>query len=115
MSSFLEEIRKQPQHIREIMFVLCVVTTLSLVGLVWFRSFEENLFVMMNPEPEKQAKFYAERDKSTPVVYATMTKAIGNLRATLYDSFGFFQDYGSNEVEVDYKGTVRKLPISGDK
>ena len=115
--SFLDEIRKQPSHVREIMFWFSVVITVSLVGMVWFRSFEENLFVMMNPEPEKQAKFYADRAGRTPVVYANVTKALGSLRATLYNSFGFFNDYSSNEVKVDeeYTGEVHKLPLSGDR
>ena len=115
--SFLNEIRKQPQYVREIMFVLCVVITISLVGLVWFRSFEENIFVMLNPEPEKQAKFFAERDKQTPVVFASVTAALGNLRASMYNALGFFKDYNSNQAKVDdeLKGETHKLPISGDK
>lgn len=116
--SFLDDIRKQPRHIREIMFGFCVVITVSLVGLVWFRSFEKDLFVMLNPELEKQEKFYAERKKRTPLVYASVTKALGNLRATLYDAFGFFDDYNSKQVQVEeeeYKGEAYKLPLSGDK
>lgn len=115
--SLLEEIRKQPAHIREVMFWFSVVITVSLAGMVWFRSFEEDLFVMMNPEPEKQEQFYAERAKRTPVVYANVTKALGGLRATMYDALGFFGDYGSNEItiEEEYTGEVHRLPLSGDK
>ena len=100
------------------MFAFCVIITISLVGLVWFRSFEENLFVMLNPEPEKQEKFYAEREERTPLVYASLTSALGNMRATIYNAFGFFDDYVSEkavEVEEEYKGEVNLLPLSGDK
>lgn len=99
------------------MFGLCVVTTISLVGMIWFRSFEEDLFIMINPEPEKQARFYAERGKRTPTVYANVTKAIGNMRAALYDAFGFLEDYNSNKIESEeeYKGETHELPLSGDK
>ncbi len=98
------------------MFGLCVVITISLVGLIWFRSFEENLFVMLNPEPEKQAQFYAERDKHTPIVFANVTAALGNLRATMYDALGFFKDYSSKVKEdEELKGETHKLPISGNK
>ena len=31
------------------MFSLCVVTTVSLVGMVWYNSFEKNLYVLLNP------------------------------------------------------------------
>lgn len=115
--NFLDDIRKQPQHVREIMFALCVIITISLVGLVWFRSFEEDLFVMLNPEPEKQEQFYADREQRTPLVYANVTKALGNMRAVIYDAFGFLEDYNSTKVEVEeeYTGEVHKLPLSGDK
>ncbi len=115
--SFLDEIRKQPQHIREIMFGLCVITTVSVVGMIWFRSFEEDLFVLLNPELEKQDQFYAERSKRTPTVYANVTKAFGNLRATLYDAMGFFEDYNSKQIDVgeELEGEAHKLPLSGDK
>jgi hypothetical protein len=116
--NFLEEIQKQPKHVREIMFSLCVITAISLVGLIWFRSFEEDLFVLLNPDPERQEQFYTERQKRTPVAFANLTQALGNLRATLYDSFGFLDDYsGANEIKVEeeLKGDVYKLPISGDK
>ena len=99
------------------MFGFCAVTTISLVGIVWFRSFEENLFVLLNPEPEKQERFYAEREKRTPTLYANMTKAAVNLRAALYDVFDLAENYGSTKVEIEeeYKGEVNKLPLSGDK
>jgi len=115
--SFLDDIRKQPQHVREIMFALCVVITISLVGLVWFRSFEEDIFVMLNPEPEKQEKFYAEREQRTPLIYANITRGLGSMRATLYDAFGFLEDYNSKKVEVEeeYTGEAHKLPLSGNK
>ena len=115
--SFLDEIKKQPQHIRETMFVFCVIITISLVGIVWFRSFEEDLFVMLNPEPEKQDKFYASRQERTPLIYANLTKVLGNMRATLYDAMGFMEDYTSSGVgvEEEYKGDVHELPLSGDK
>lgn len=116
--SFLDDIRKQPRHVREIMFGLCVVITVSIVGLIWFRSFEENLFVMLNTDPAKQEQFYAERANRTPLVYANVTKALGSLRATMYSAFGFLDDYSSNEVKVEdeeYKGGAKQLPLSGDK
>ncbi|MDP3697237.1 MAG: hypothetical protein Q8R55_04400 [Candidatus Taylorbacteria bacterium] len=115
--SFFDEIQKQPQHIREIMFGLCVITTVSVAGMIWFRSFEEDLFVLLNPEPEKQEQFYTERSKRTPTIYAIVTKAVGNLRATLYDAMGFLDNYNSKQIEIEeeLEGEVYKLPLSGDK
>ena len=114
---FLEDIKKQPQHIREIMFGLCVVITVSLVGVIWFRSFEKDLFVMLNPEPDKQAQFFAEMDAHQPLGYADLSKALGNLRASVYNAFGFMKNYNANQVDVEpeYTGEVHSLPLSGDK
>ena len=115
--SFLNDIQKQPQHVREIMFGFCVIIAISLVGIVWFRSFEEDLFVMLNPEAADQEKFYAERDQRTPLIYASVTSALGDLRATMYNALGFFNDYTFSETkqEPEYTGEVHKLPLSGDK
>ena len=115
--SLLDDIRKQPRHIREIMFGLCVVITLSFIGMIWFRSFEEDVFVLLNTDENIRAKFYAEREKNAPV-YANLTKAMGELRATIYSTLGFIEDYGSNgviNVKGDFEGKTYELPISGDK
>lgn len=116
--NFLDDIKKQPRHVREIMFGLCVVTTISLVGLVWFRSFEKDVFVLLNTDPGVQAQFFAERAGRTPTVYANATKALGSLRATMYSAFGFMDNYNSNVVNIEdeeYKGGAKQLPLSGDK
>lgn len=99
------------------MFGLCAITTISLVGIIWFRSFEEDLFVLLNPEPDKQQQFYAERDKRTPVLYANVTKAFTELRATMYNALGFLEDYNSKQVQVEEElnGETYTLPLSGDK
>lgn len=65
------------------MFAFCVIITISMVGLVWFRSFEENLFVLLNTDPEKQANFFAERAKNTPTLFASVQKSYDGLKATL--------------------------------
>ncbi|OGE94613.1 MAG: hypothetical protein A3B10_00465 [Candidatus Doudnabacteria bacterium RIFCSPLOWO2_01_FULL_44_21] len=100
------------------MFGLCVITTVSLVGMIWFRSFEEDTFVLLNPGEEEQQRFYAERDSRTPTIYANITEALGTMRATIYEGLGFFKDYSSKkaiEIEEEYRGEVYKLPLSGDK
>lgn len=115
--SLIDDIQKQPRHVREVMFGLCVVITIALVGMVWFRSFEENIFVLINPDKEKQDLFFAERDKRVPVVYANVMNALGNMRAAVYDSLGLLEEMDSNEivVEEELEGEVRKLPLSGDR
>lgn len=99
------------------MFVLASITAISLIAMVWFRSFEEDLFVLLNPEAEKQAEFYADRGNRTPTIYANITEVLVNARATIYDAMGFLEGYNSKEVDVqeEYEGEVNKLPLSGDR
>src|SRR3989344_4667277 len=63
--SLLQEIRSQPEHIRHIMMWLCVVTSFSLVALVWFRSTQARFVAMLNPAErleEPAADRFADRD-----------------------------------------------------
>ena len=112
--SFLDEIRKQPRYIREFMFGLCVVTTISIVGIVWFRSFEEDLFVALNPQPEKQEEFFTERSQREPTLFALFTNTFDNVQAAFYDALGLFEEIEKN-LPQEYTGGAKELPISRDK
>lgn len=114
--SLLDDIRNQPKHIREMMFAFCVIITVSLVGLVWFRSFEEDLFVLINPDPEKQAQFYVNRDKNTPALIASFNGTLATLRGAVSEIFLLGSD------NTDEEGTISKpsqktylLPLPGKK
>lgn len=96
------------------MFVLCVIITVSLVGIVWFRSFEEDLFVALNPQPEKQEEFYAERALREPTLFALFTVAFNNMQAAFYNALGLFEEIPEN-IPEEYTGGAKKLPISGSK
>lgn len=113
--SFLDEIREQPRYIRETMFGLCVVITVSIVGIIWFRSFEKNLFVALNPQPEKQEEFYAKRADREPTLFAVFTTAFGNMQAAFYNALGLFEEESGGAGPKEYIGGGRKLPISGDR
>ncbi len=61
----LQEIRSQPEHIRHIMMWLCVVTSFSLVALVWFRSTQARFVAMLHPAETLEAPAadrFADRD-----------------------------------------------------
>ena len=97
--SLLDEIRKQPQSTREIMFALCVVTTISLIGLVWFHSFRGNLYALLEPEDGQVSdKFFAENGKP-PSIFANLSGAFSNLRANVSDMFQIFE--GSVDINGD--------------
>ena len=115
--SFLDEIRKQPQHHREIMFGLCVITTFSLVGMVWYNSFEKNLYVLLNPEEVADQRNLAD-NKNIPSLLGDMVDTVQDLKASFYSILNLNDDKKNNTVDdtkVNDSGRVYTLPLSGNK
>lgn len=116
--SFLDEIRKQPRHHREIMFGLCVVTTISLVGMVWYNSFEKNLYVLLNPGEKANQRFLAE-NKNVPSLLGDVVQTGKDLRATFYGIFNLNNDDKKsdtiNDIKTNDSERVYTLPISEKK
>lgn len=94
--SFLDEIRKQPRHHREIMFGLCVVTTISLVGMVWYNSFEKNLYVLLNPGENADQRFLAE-NKNVPSLLGNISETGKDLKAAFYNIFSSVGGFIGND------------------
>lgn len=132
--SFLDDIRKQPRHHREIMFGLCVVTAVSLVGMVWYNSFQQNLYALLNPDQDTAQKFLATapsgilsktgaENKNTPSLFSNISQTGKDLRAAFYSIFNLNGEKEPNTEQtgdVDSTGTndsgrVYLLPISGSK
>ena len=115
--AFFEEIKKQPKGIRQIMFGLCVVTTISLVGLVWYRSFETKLYALMDNKPQnEEASTFLAKDTTSPSLFASFSGLLGNIKTGYADLTRLF---GKNNIPVvnedNLKGNPSKLPLSGDK
>ncbi len=114
--SLFDDIRNQPRHIREMMFAFCVVITVSLVGLIWFRSFEKNIFVLMNPDPKKQEQFFAERAKNTPTLVASFNTTYSVLRGAISNIFLLGNGGSIEKVEVNQSDQkTYLLPLPGNK
>ena len=114
--SFLDDIRKQPQHHREIMFGLCVVTTISLVGMVWYNSFQKNLYVLLNPGQNVSQSNLAKQ--SEPSMFGGVSQVGKDLKAAFYNIFNLTgNDKKGNVVntKVNDPGRVYTLPLSGKK
>ena len=101
--SFLDELRKQPKHHRELMFGLCVVTTFSLVGMVWYNSFEKNLYVLLNPEEVTDQRNLATanggapskagaENKNVPSLLGDIGQTGKDLKASFYNIFNLTGD-----------------------
>jgi len=116
--SFLDEIQKQSRSTREAMFALSVIITVSLVGFVWFKSFEKNLFVLLNPEQEKQEIFFAKQEEvRTESMFATIGQAGTNLKAIVSDFMGFLNNDGAETSDriPGFNSRAYELPLEGDK
>lgn len=130
MSKLLEEIRKQPEHIRHTMMWLCVVITFSLVAFVWFRSTQAKFVALLHSEeireeidprrfveriPESQNLAEVKKEQS---LFASIGKTFSLLKASIVDLVGA----STNEFEINKSNAVksnlnegRALPLSGGK
>lgn len=90
--------------IRGIMFAFSVVTVLSLVGTIWFQSFQANLYALLNPEQEVQKQDLAQAPGPLVMVgdiLSNMRAAISNfLSGSGQESFDSDPGSGHNERRV---------------
>jgi hypothetical protein len=114
--SFLHEIRKQPQHHREIMFGLCVVTTISLVGMVWYNSFQQNLYALLNPGQGVDQTNLAQQTE--PSMFGGVAQVGQDLKAAFLSIFnltGGSKDINIVNTKAEDSGRVYTLPLSEKK
>jgi len=116
--SFLNDIKNQPQHTREIMFGLAVFITILLIGMVWFRSFQRNLFVLMNP-PEEVDRMLAVENVPVPSLFGFIWQTAGEVKGLVSGLFTNNQrpttnDQRQEKIEVG-GGKVYTLPLSDYK
>lgn len=114
--SLIKHIRSQSTFVRGIMFSLSVVTVLSLVGVVWFQSVQQNLYALLNPDTEDQQRFFAQTESPSPL--ASIGQLFASLRASITELFGGSSDEGfdtgsgagDNQVQ-----RARLLPLPANK
>ena len=116
--SFLDDIKKQPQGVREAVFALCVVITISLVGMIWFRSFERNLFTMLNPDEEIQQKYFAQTGNES--LFANIGKSFNDLKASISNLLNINKDNTGDATKAgpdvkEQQNRVYIFPLSGGK
>ena len=105
------------------MFSLCVVTTISLVGMVWYQSFQTKLYVLMDRQPpqSEEAPAYAANsnnsaaNSSAPSLFASLSGVVGNVKAMALDLFHVFDNKNNNTDGEIINGKPHVLPLSGDK
>jgi hypothetical protein len=118
--SLLREIKNQSEGVRKAMFALSVITLVSLVGTLWFRSFQTNLYALMNKDEAGAAgdqRQLAGPDDGSGKVQSPFA-AIGSMFKDLGAQMsGLFNDAGSSpnlpkDDSPIRSGKAQSLPIS---
>lgn len=98
------------------MFYLSVFITILLIGMVWFRSFQKNLYVLMNPEEDAE-KALAVENASVPSLFGFIWQSVGEVKGLVSGFLGDEVDTDGNlnrERKIE-SGKVYTLPLSERK
>ena len=92
------------------MFGLSVITTLSLVGMIWFNSFQNNMYALLNPESEDPNREMVAQAPQAKSPLASMKNAFQSAGASF---MGLFKE-AEPEVQAtpSYEGKSRSFPLS---
>lgn len=122
MRSILEEIRQQPQHIREVFMWTCVVIVFSVIGFVWFRQTTRQFVALLHPEEAKERALAEGKERTLrqaqgkqPSPFATIFDSVSGLRANLSELLGGSKplnvNNGNGQTTLE-EVPPQKLPIS---
>ncbi len=112
---FVYHVRSQPDHIREFWAGLFTIISVIIVGTIWFRSFEHNVYALLNPEeaPAGETNYFAGAGS----LFSSIGDAIKNGKAQIQSLAG-----GSSQKTEEPKNTeqpkapaVYTLPLSGNR
>lgn len=114
MRTIIREIRNQPDHVRELAAILCTVIVVAGVGFVWFRSFQSNIYALLNPAPEAaQERIFARESRS---LFGSILEVLGQGKAQILDLFGGEQVEPIDRSEnVPAEIEAHPLPVSGNR
>lgn len=94
------------------MFSLCVLTTVSLAGLVWYKSFQKDMYALLNPEEVTDQRFLAQDNSKS--LFSSVSEVGKDLKATLYNILNLNKN-SKVEVKKQQSGKVYLLPLSEKK
>ncbi len=104
MKKIIQEIRNQPPHVRELATVLCTIVVVAIVGLVWFRSFQKDIYAMLNPDqqPQAQDKLFAQQSKS---LFGSILQVFSDGKAQISNLFS-----NSSQTDITNNPTASTVP-----
>lgn len=116
MRKIIHEIRRQPQHVRELATILCTIAVVAVVGLVWFRSFQKDIYALLNTDEQQDAqdRLFATESKS---LFSSMVDSLGSSKAQISE---LFSGKDSTNVKTSATPTAtpqvpHPLPVSGSR
>jgi hypothetical protein len=116
MKHIIHEIRQQPQHIRELATALCTIVVVAVVVVVWFHSFQHDVYALLNPSQETQVgqdRLFAQQSQS---LFGTIGDVFKNSKAQISSFFngqGTQTNFVNNQTAGD--SSAHALPVSGSK
>ncbi|HVZ11305.1 MAG TPA: hypothetical protein VG941_02750 [Candidatus Paceibacterota bacterium] len=112
MKSLIRDIRNQPDHVRELIALLCTVVVGVGIGVIWFHSFKHDVYALLNPKPDQSsdARSFAS---DTTSLFGYIGKAFSQSKAQIED---FLTRSDSNEsLSPQESGQPHALPVTGNK
>ncbi len=96
------------------MFFLAVFITILLVGMIWFRSFQKNIFVLMNPEDDAE-KALAAQNINMPSLFGYVGKSVASIKGLISGLMGNDGELPDMQGIKTENGGVYMLPLSDYK
>ena len=96
------------------MFALSVVTSVSLIGMIWFNSFQKNLYVMLNPEQATDQRLFAD-NYTYPSLLSSIFQAGKNMKASISNLLNIGKDNMGKIVNNQTGEQPHLLPLAGEK
>ena len=118
MKHLIQEIRNQPDHIRELLAGLCTVIVVTLVGVVWFNSFQHNIYALLNPDQEtrNQEQLFAGNTQS---LFGSISQTIKEATSQIGNALGGVKSGNQVNIGVVRDGRLpdrpHPLPVQGNK
>ncbi len=119
MKKIIHEIRRQPQHVRELATILCTIAVVAVVGLIWFRSFQKDIYALLNTSDrqEDQDRLFATESKS---IFSSMMDSLGNSKAQISELFNSNSGTSVKNPSASATSTAtpqapHPLPLSGSR
>lgn len=104
------------------MFGLSVITAVSLIGSIWFNSFQNNLYVLLSDDRAGHDQKFFAGNEETPSILSNIGATAKDLRAAVYSLIGLGEENKTTgpantnkNNSADDESKAYPLPLSGSR